>query len=482
MRASLPVGLSSTMNVALESLAAEISRKVEAGEPLTLEEGLALYQSNDIHTLGELANAVRERLHGRFAYYNVNRHINYSNYCVLRCKFCSFFRPYSKGTDGGAKGPRDEGAEATGRRGDEATERAAGSSPRGVSHPHQAPAATRYDGGYELSLEGIVARAQDAHAQGATEVHIVGGLHPKLPFSYYTDMCSAIREACPHMHIKAFTAIEIIHFTRISKPRLSIAEVLTELRAAGLGSLPGGGAEIFDDRVHDEAFKAKVGEAEWFDVHRTAHELGIFTNATMLYGHVERPAERIKHLIKLREHQEASLRSRSAHFNCVVPLSFVPEGSALSHLGGPSGLDDLKTLAISRLMCANIPHIKAFWIMQTPKLAQVSLNWGVDDIDGTVVYYDITKRQGGGTTHQELSVDKLKRMIVEAGCVPVERDTLYRRVIRDDNTWRIDGESWSATYRQPASPSTPRAAPQSIQLTVASNVSAQGGARQTTEE
>ena len=387
-----------------------IRAKLESAEPLSLEEGVRLYESTDIHTLGELANGVRERLHGRRAYFNVNRHINYSNYCVLRCKFCSFYRPFPKaGTDPN----RDRQGAAD---------------------------------GYELSVDEMVNRATEAYAQGATEVHIVGGLHPKLPFSYYTDMCSAIRDACPHMHIKAFTAIEIIHFTRISKPRMSIADVLTELRSAGLGSLPGGGAEIFDDRVHDEAFKNKVGEAEWFEVHRSAHELGIFTNATMLYGHVETPAERVGHLIKLREHQAQSLRDRPASFNCVIPLSFIPDGSELAHLPGPSGLMDLKTLALARLMCPNIPHIKAFWIMQTPKLAQVALNWGVDDIDGTVVYYDITKREGAGHTHQELTVDKLMRLIVEAGCDPVERDTLYRPVIRDAASWTVEGESWQVGY------------------------------------
>jgi aminodeoxyfutalosine synthase len=372
---------------------------------ITCEEALRLYESPDIFTLGEMANALRERLHGRNAYYNINRHINYSNYCVLRCKFCSFYRPFSK--------------------------------------------ESKAEDGYELSVDEMVARASEAYAQGATEVHIVGGLHPKLAFDYYPEMCAAIREACPHLHIKAFTAIEIIHFTRIARPRLSIAEVLSKLREAGLGSMPGGGAEIFDDRVHNEAFKTKVGEAEWFEVHRTAHELGIFTNATMLYGHVESAAERITHLKKLREHQAESLRSRRAHFNCVIPLSFIPDGSELAHLPGPSGLDDLRTLAISRLMCPNIPHIKAFWIMQTPKLAQVSLNWGVDDIDGTVVYYDITKREGEGTTHQELTVDRLKRLIVEARCKPVERDTLYRRVTRTESTWSVEGESWSVPYAPP---------------------------------
>ena len=405
----------------------DIRDKLDAGGPLTLEDGVRLYESRDIHTLGELANSVRERLHGRLAYYNFNLHINYTNYCVLRCKFCSFHRPY----------PKDEGPRAAG---------FPGAPGRGHPGSQHLDDSVHDNAGYELSIDEIVTRAKGVYARGATEVHITGGLHPALPFSYYTDMCMAIREACPHIHIKAFTAIEIIHFARMSKPRLSIGEVLTRLRKAGLSSLPGGGAEIFDDRVHDEAFKTKVGEAEWFDVHRTAHELGIFTNATMLYGHVETPAERIKHLIILREHQEESLRSGKAHFNCVVPLSFVPEGSALSHLPGPSGLDDLKTLAISRLMCPNIPHIKAFWIMQTPKLAQVSLNWGVDDIDGTVVYYDITKCEGGGTTRQELTVEKLRRLIVEAGCRPVERDSLYRPVIRDENTWCIEGQPGSVTY------------------------------------
>jgi len=395
---------------------------------LPFSEALSLYESADIFTLGERANTVRERLHGRNAYYNINRHINYTNFCVLRCKFCSFYRPYS--------------------------------------NEKNAAADT-----YELSVTEVISRAKEAYARGATEVHIVGGLHPKLPFDYYLEMCMGIGEACPHMHIKAFTAIEIIHFTRIAKPRLTIAEVLTKLREAGLGSLPGGGAEIFDDRVHDEAFKNKVGEAEWFDVHRVAHELGIFTNATMLYGHVETPAERIRHLIKLREHQTESLRSRRAHFNCVIPLSFVPDGSALSHLPGPAGLDDLKTLAISRLVCTNIPHIKAFWIMQTPKLAQVSLNWGVDDIDGTVVYYDITKREGNGTTHQELTVDKLKRLIVEADCVPVERDTLYRLVIREEQEgegfWGLEGEPWRVRYELPTPQSSGISSLQLVMLNAA---------------
>lgn len=378
----------------------DIASRIDAGQRLTLEDGLRLYASPDIHLLGELANRVRERLHGRNTYYNINRHINYSNYCVLRCKFCPFYRAYPK-----------EG-------------------PRGGASSVQPAVRGDADGGYELSVEEVVARAREAVSLGATEVHIVGGLHPKLPFEYYVEMCRETRRACPDLHIKAFTAVEIIHLSRMVRPRLSVREVLERLREAGLGSLPGGGAEIFDDRVHDEAFRGKVGEEGWFDVHRTAHELGIFSNATMLYGHVETVEERVRHLLKLRAHQDHSLAAAKAHFNCIVPLSFVPDGSALAHMPGPTGLDDLRTLAVTRLLLDNVPHVKAFWIMQTPKLAQVSLNWGVDDLDGTVVYYDITKREGAGGTHQELTVGRIRALIREAGGVPVERDTLYRPVVR----------------------------------------------------
>ncbi len=397
-----------------DELLAPIREKVLAGQRLTAADGLVLYRTRDIFTLGELANLVRERRHGRKAYYNINRHINYSNYCVLRCKFCSFYRPYRTPSD-----------DATERRGDKVGAAAAGAGI--LSHT---PNGTPDRDGYEYSLTEIVNLAADAAARGATEVHIVGGLHPTLPFSYYIDICRAIKRRCPGLHIKAFTAIEIIQFTRISRPRLSIAEVLTALRAAGLDSLPGGGAEIFDQRVHGEAFKNKVGEQHWFDVHRVAHELGIPSNATMLYGHVESVEERINHLLKLRTHQDVSLAECQAAFQCFVPLSFIPEGSALSHLPGPTGLDDLRTLAVARLLLDNFPHIKAFWVMQSPKLAQVALNWGVDDFDGTVVWYDITKREGRGTNRQELTVDQIRRLLLEAGCEPVERDTLYREVTR----------------------------------------------------
>lgn len=414
----------------------DIAEKVRAGERLSYEDGVRLYATRDLFTLGELANLVRERLHGRMTYFNVNRHINYTNYCVLRCKFCSFYRPYPKGGPTAASRPSSIPLPL-------ARTPVETCASQGATAAAAPPAPAQRTDGYELSLDEIVDRAREAAAYGATEVHIVGGLHPTLPFQFYLDMCRRIRETCPQLHIKAFTAIEIIHFTRISKPRLTIRQVLEQLRDAGLGSLPGGGAEIFDDRVHEELYKNKVGEAGWFDVHRTAHELGIYSNATMLYGHVETPAERVAHFIKLREHQDISLRERAAHFNCIIPLSFIPDGSALSDLPGPTGLDDLRTLAVARLMLDNIPHVKAFWIMQTPKLSQVSLDWGVNDLDGTVVWYDITKREGDGTTHQELTIDTLRRLITEANGVPVERDTLYRPVVRDNGSWRVATNSVS---------------------------------------
>jgi aminodeoxyfutalosine synthase len=373
-----------------------IRKKVLAGEPLSRDDGVALYASRDVHGIGRLANHVRERLHGANTYYNRNRHINYTNVCALSCKFCSFYR----------------------KRGEE--------------------------GAYEMPVEQVIATAKKAAQAGATEVHIVGGLHPWLKFDYYLDMLRGIRRECPGLHVKAFTAIEIVHFTRIA--RMSVRDVLTALRDAGLGSLPGGGAEIFDDRVHDEVFKGKVRADKWFEVHRTAHELGIYSNATMLYGHVETPAERVGHLLKLRELQRESLGNcglqtnpqsairdpqSGACFNCIIPLSFAPENSELGHLPGNTGLTDLKTLAIARLMVENVPHVKAFWIMQGIGLSQLALNWGCDDLDGTVVWYDITKREGQrGTTHQELDVDDLRRIIREAGRIPVERDTLYRPLRR----------------------------------------------------
>ena len=377
----------------LDSRLQPLIEKVHGGERLSREDGLLLYETTDIWTVCSLADFVRRQRHGDIAYYNVNRQLNYSNICALSCKFCAFYRK------------KDQ------------------------------------DGAYEHSLDEIRAEARTARDAGATEIHIVGGLHPWLTFDYYTDMMRVIREEAPQIHIKAFTAVEIVHLSRISKRGKEGAEgiraVLSDLKQAGLGSLPGGGAEVFDDRVHDEAFKGKIRGAQWLDVHRIAHELGINSNATMLYGHVEQRHERIKHMLQLREAQDAAIaRNNGARFQTIIPLPFFPDDSELEHLPAPTGLENLRTLAIARLMLDNIAHVKAFWIMQTLGMAQFMLQNGADDIDGTVVWYDITK-VGGADTHQEVGVFELQRAIREAGFKPVERDTLYRQVIREGATWRI---------------------------------------------
>jgi aminodeoxyfutalosine synthase len=401
--------------------------KVHAQERLSIDDGLLLYETRDIWTVCGLADVVRRRLHGDMAYYNINRHLNYSNICALSCKFCSFYRK-----------KRDE------------------------------------SGAYEHSLDEIRAEAIKAAESGATEIHIVGGLHPWLPFEYYTDMMRVIRDAAPApgLHIKAFTAVEIVHLARISKRGREgyegIKSVLRDLLDAGLGSLPGGGAEVFDDRVHDEAYRGKIRAGTWLDVHKAAHELGLNSNATMLYGHIEQREDRIKHMIMLREAQDTALnriglsiadfrlmiddvrcgpdsncqssivnrQSARGYFQTVIPLPFFPDESELEHLPAPTGLENLRTLAISRLMLDNFPHVKAFWIMQGLPMAQLMLQCGADDIDGTVVWYDITK-VSGPSTHQEVSVFDLQKAIREAGFEPVERDTLYRRVNRNGREWFI---------------------------------------------
>ena len=382
-----------------------IAEKVHAGTRLSAAEGLTLLQTRDLPTLGQLAHHVRTKRHGKQTYYNVNRHLNYSNLCVLSCKFCEFHRK-----------------------------------------PGQ-------DGAYQYSIEQVVAQAKAASAAGATEMHIVGGLHPKLRFSYYTDLLRAVREATPEIHLKAFTAVELTHLARIHKRDCkdrpggsagTLKAMLEDLIEAGLGSLPGGGAEVFDDRVHNEVFRGKIGGLEWINVHRTAHELGLMSNATMLYGHVETLEDRIQHLMLLREAQDEAIArydadptSGAGRFQTIIPLPFFPDGSKLEHLPGPTGLDNLRMLAVCRLMLDNFDHVKCFWIMQTLPLTQVALDWGVDDIDGTVVWYDITK-VGGASTHQETTANDLEHLIHQAGYTPIERDTVYRRVIREGAQWHVD--------------------------------------------
>jgi len=399
-----------------DSLAA-IREKVQRGRRLSLDDGHRLYETPDLWSVCELAHAVRRKLHGRRTYYNINRHFNYSNICALSCSFCDFYRKKGQA------------------------------------------------GAYEYSIDDIRAEAAKARDAGATEIHIVGGLHPWLPFDYYLDMLRAIRAEAPAIHIKAFTAVEIVHFARIAKTfkrsdrRESIRRVLEPLIDAGLGSLPGGGAEVFDDRVHDQAYKGKIRSDVWLDVHHVAHELGLNTNATMLYGHIESREDRLAHFDMLRRAQDESLRrldyepdnsgaitltredaslpqpGGGGYFQTIIPLPFIPDGSSLKRLPGPSGLENLRTLAIARLMLDNFPHVKAFWIMQTLPMAQLQLLAGADDIDGTVVWYDITK-VGGVSTHQETSAADLRRAIREVGLTPIERDTLYQPVQRDGDRWR----------------------------------------------
>ncbi len=356
-----------------------IREKVEAGQRLSFDDGLALEACSDLFTLGSLANLVRERYNGNFAYYNVNTHINPTNVCVYTCDFCAF-------------------------RADLGDERA-----------------------YVMERDQIVERASQASSRGATELHIVGGLHNKLPFSYYVDVVRWIKEAAPEIHIKAYTAVEIEFFAKIS--RKSVETILRELIDAGLGSLPGGGAEIFHPEVREQICGAKASTESWLNVHRTAHRLGLHSNATMLYGHIDGPKHRIDHMVRLRE-----LQDETGGFQTFIPLAFHPDNSQMAHIPKPSGVMDLKVMAISRLMLDNFPHIKAYWVMLGLKTAQVALAFGADDLDGTVVHEKIY-HEAGAETPQEVTVTEIRRLIEEAGRIPVERDTLYHRIERDGGTW-----------------------------------------------
>lgn len=357
---------------------ADLYHKVRNGHRLAREDGLRLYQSNNVLAIGHLANMVREKKNGDVAYYIVNVHINYSNVCKNNCRFCAFSR-------------------------------------RG----------TEENGAYEMTIDEILERARQVRLSGATEIHIVGGAHPNWPFSRYLEMVGKVHNAFPHVHLQAFTAVEIAHIAEIAK--LSVRETLQELKKAGLGSLPGGGAEIFSPRVRSLVCPEKLAGENWLEVMREAHQLGIRSNATMLYGHVETPEERIDHMLKLRE-----LQDETGGFMSFIPLAFHPQNTELSETPPTTGMMDLKTLAISRLMLDNFDHIKAFWIMLGIKMAQVSLWFGVDDIDGTVVEERIT-HSAGAETPQALTVKELRRLIIEAGRVPVERDTLYQFVERESS-------------------------------------------------
>lgn len=352
---------------------ATIHEKVHVGERLSEADALELYASNDLLAIGELAALVNRRKNGNNVYFNVNRHINPTNVCVNRCAFCAFSRT----------------ADA--------------------------------DDAYTLALDQMVGRAVAAARDGATEVHLVGGLHPDLPFEFYLELLRDIRASAPALHIKAFTAVEIDYFARISG--LSIEASLAQLIAAGLGSMPGGGAEILVEEVRQKICPEKISGRRWLEVQRLAHQAGLKTNATMLYGHVETAADRVRHMALLRE-----LQDETGGFQVFIPLAWQPENSPLKlDTKGTSGLDDLKTLAISRLFLDNFQHLKAYWIMLGEKIAQVALSFGVDDLDGTVVEEKIG-HDGGAASPQSLTLDRLIHLIRVAGKTPVERDTLYHPI------------------------------------------------------
>jgi len=362
----------------------KIRDKVEADKRLTLDDGIFLYDPDvPLQAVGELANFVRERKNGNVGFYNINTHLNPTNVCVYRCRFCAF-------------------------RSD-----------------------LRDPKGYVMSDEQILQRGREATENGCTEMHIVGGLHHQKPYEWYRHLIELMTEHYPQIHLKGWTAVEINWFE--FKTKKSIRWVLEDLKSAGLGSMPGGGAEIFHPEVRDQLCEHKADTHNWLQIHRTAHEIGLRTNCTMLYGHVENAYHRIDHLIRLRE-----LQDETGGFQVFIPLAFHPENTKLAHIKKPSALMDLRTLAVSRLMLDNVRHIKAYWIMLGIETAQAALAYGADDIDGTV-RHELIYHDAGATTPEFLSVERIRDLIYEAGREPVERDTVYRRVHRDPDDftqWR----------------------------------------------
>ena len=360
---------------------ASLHDKVLDGERLSYDDGLALYRSGDILGVGYLANIVRERMHGNTTYFNVNRHINPTDVCVASCRLCAF-----------GKQRRDPNS-------------------------------------YTMSLEQVWETAGKGWKEAITEFHIVGGLHPELNLEWFCQMLRGLKERYPQIHLKAFTMVEIGYFAR--REKLSISEVLIRLRDAGMDSLPGGGAEVFSERVRRIICDHKLTGDEWLETARTAHELGLHSNCTMLYGHIENEEDRVDHMVRLR-----SLQDDTKGFQTFIPLAFHPENTALSHIPKTTGFDDLKNIAVARLMLDNIPHIKAYWVMMTPAVAQVALRFGADDIDGTVVEEKIY-HEAGSTVSQSLRRTDLLRLIRLAGREPFERDTLYRPVQRTESAFTV---------------------------------------------
>lgn len=348
---------------------AEIYHKVIESERLSIEDGLKLYRTDDILAVGYLANIARERLNGDRAYFIYNQHINYSNVCTNLCKFCAFGRE----------------------KGDELA--------------------------YEMSVEDVKEKVTQRLDEPIVEIHMVGGIHPDLPFDYYLDILQGIKEVRPDVHIQAFTCVEIAHLAALSGT--SVASTLEVLRDAGLGSIPGGGAEVFSKRIRERTCEHKLSGEKWLEIARTAHKCGLHTNATMLYGHIETYEERLEHLEALR-----TVQDETKGFLAFIPLAFHPKNTAMDSLSGTTGIDDLKNIAVSRLILDNFPHIKAYWVMIGPKLAQIALSFGADDMDGTVKEEVIT-HMAGAETDQAIGSSTLIKLIKEAGRIPVERGTLY---------------------------------------------------------
>jgi aminodeoxyfutalosine synthase len=363
------------MNFSDDPKLVEIGNRINAGERLTFADGLALYATDDLPALGKLADTVRRKKHGRTTYFNVNRHFNPTNVCYADCKFCGFYRT-----------PREADA-------------------------------------YTHNIDESLRIAREAVQEGATELHIVGGLNTKLPFSYFTNLLSSLKRQYPTLHLKAFTMVEIDHFARFYK--MKDEDVIQQLIAAGMDSCPGGGAEIFREPTRSMICAHKCDAVRWLELSAKVHAAGLRTNATMLYGHIESIADRVDHVIRLRE-----LQDKSGGFQCFIPLAFYPPGTQLAHLPGPSGVDSLKTMAVSRLMLDNFDHIKAYWVMLGKHLAQVALHYGANDIDGTITKGGELSESYSVESNQEVKMSKaeLVALIEDAGFEPVERDTVYNRI------------------------------------------------------
>lgn len=353
---------------------ADIEKKVHDGERLTLDDGVRLFRSDDLFALGRMANVVRERKNGNKAYYVLNMHLNYTNVCVHSCTFC--YGAYAK-------------------------------------HPGEA-------GGYVMNLDDVFKYAERIKGSRITEIHIVGGIYPKLPYKYYLDMLAGLKERHPQIHLKAFTAVEIDHLSRLAKK--SVEETLKELASVGLDSMPGGGAEIFAPRVREKICDTKTDADLWLDIHRTAHRLGLRSTATMLYGHIESAEDRVDHMLRLR-----ALQDETGGFTAFIPLAFHPANTQMADIPKATGLTDIKIHAIARLMLDNFDHIKGYWIMTGLKMAQLLLSFGVDDIDGTVVEEKIV-HYAGAESPVGVNEEELRRLIVEAGRHPIQRDTVYQPV------------------------------------------------------